>query len=388
MVMNLHKNKVLVLGAGAVGTTMVFDLAESDENQITVVDCSPIALAQFQNLANVTAIDFDVNRLSGISLTKLGSFDLVFGALPSWLGLEAMKAVIDAKIPYYIDVSFMEENAITLLDKKAKKNGVTCIMDCGVAPGLSNIIAARVIQKLEGCKYVTIYAGGLPVNRNSGFLNYKAGFSAYDVIELYTRPSRVLENGKIAFKEALSDVEMVSIPGVDCPLEALTTDGLRSLLDTVSDNVTVYEKTLRYPGHFQAISVLRNVGLFSKNQIALKNGVAVRPIDVAAKLLFPLWQFDVGEKDFTVLYVVAEDENRKVLGDWSFVDEGRDGIRSLPRTTAFPATIAGQLLVNKETKLTCGVHAPEALAYEEYGFSQLLKGLQSKGILYVSSCRL
>src|SRR5262249_10095963 len=131
-----------------------------------------------------------------------------------------------------------------------------------------------------------------------------APFAPSDVIEEYVRPARMVENGKIVIKEALSEPELIDFPGVGS-LEAFNTDGLRSLIQTLAGVPDMKEKTLRYPGHIELMRVLRPTGFFDQKPITV-DGVSVRPLDVTSALLFPKWTFEEGEGELTVLRVIVE----------------------------------------------------------------------------------
>ena len=203
-----------------------------------------------------------------------------------------------------------------------------------------------------------ILVGGLPVVRRWPW-EYAAVFSPIDVLEEYTRPARFIERGERVEREALSEPELIDVPGVGT-LEAFNTDGLRSLLDTIRAP-DVREKTLRWPGHIDKIRVLRAMGLLGTEAIRA-GGVSVRPIDVTAKLLFPQWQLRAGEEEFTVLRVevVGRKEGRLVRRIWDLLDrtDRATGDTSMARTTGFPAAIVARMVAKGELR-SPGVHPPE-----------------------------
>ena len=199
--------------------------------------------------------------------------DLVIGAVPGFMGFATLKAVIEAG-KNVVDISFFDEDPFEL-DALATANGVTAVMDCGVAPGLSNMVlgyhAARMTVESFRCM-----VGGLPVKRSWPW-QYKAPFSPIDVLEEYTRPARLVENGEVVVKPALSDPQLVEIEPVGT-LEAFNTDGLRTLLVTMSVP-DMAEKTLRYPGHIDMVRVLRDNGFLDKEPVDVRRhvGAAHRP---------------------------------------------------------------------------------------------------------------
>jgi lysine 6-dehydrogenase len=357
--------QILVLGCGMIGSAVALELARSETNRVSVADCNADRLSACARCEGIRRIDRDLSNADDIRSLAAGH-DLVINALPGFLGYQALRAIIDAGRDA-VDISFMPEDACAL-DDLARQRGVTAIVDCGVAPGLSNMIAAAAAAQLSPCERIDIYVGGLPAAPEPPY-EYKAGFSPADVIEEYVRPARVVEDGCVIEKEALSEIEVLEVPGVGT-LEAFLTDGLRSLTHTLGVPF-MREKTLRYPGHAAVMRTLRDGGFFSKEPIVAA-GVALRPLDVTQALLFPRWAFDEGEPDLTVLRVVAQGHQDAdcVELTWDLLDryDRATGLRSMSRTTAFPAAIVAGLVA--EGAFPPGVHPPEVA-----GVKGLLDGI-------------
>jgi saccharopine dehydrogenase-like NADP-dependent oxidoreductase len=371
--------QVMVLGGGMVGSAAASDLAHSGF-EVTQVDASPKALerAAAKGLRTMRA---DLGRPDAVTEAVAGA-DLVVGALPSALGLQTLRAVIAAGKPY-CDISFMPEDAWEL-DELAKSRGVCAVTDCGVAPGVSNLLAGYAAHVLDPCDSIEIYVGGLPLERHWPF-EYKAGFAPFDVIEEYTRPARIVEGGRVVIKEALSEPELMNFPGIGT-LEAFNTDGLRSLAYTLKVP-DMKEKTLRYPGHIELMRVLRQMGLFSKEPIEVK-GQKVVPLDVTAALLFPLWTFGPGEADVTVMRVTAagKQQGRPTRLTWDLCDRHDAGadLRSMSRTTAFAATSMATLMARGVVSRP-GVHQPEVLAREPGLLAAFLEEYERRGVRVTAS---
>jgi lysine 6-dehydrogenase len=129
-----------------------------------------------------------------------------------------------------VDIAFFPEDALSL-DALAKEHGVSAVVDCGVAPGMSNLLLGAAAAELDETTEAVVYVGGLPVQRQWPW-EYKAVFSPVDVIEEYTRPARVVEHGQIVVKEPLTDREYLDFAGIGT-LEAFVSDGLRSVMHTL-----------------------------------------------------------------------------------------------------------------------------------------------------------
>ena len=293
------------------------------------------------------------------------------------MGFNTLKSIIEAG-KNVVDISFFPEDPF-LLDDLAKEKGVTAIVDCGVAPGFANIILGYHNQKMKISDYKCL-VGGLPYKREWPF-EYKAFFSPIDVIEEYTRPARIVVDGKVVEKPALSDPEIINYKEVG-ELEAFNTDGLRSLMQTMKIP-NMIEKTMRYPGHIELMKIFREVGFFSDKEIEI-TGKQIRPIDLTSKLLFPFWKPEKGEEDFTILDVLIKGkENGKNSSHRYFVFDSYDQAEhnsSMARTTGFTCCAAARFLLegNFEKK---GICPPEFLGENENCYNYILSYLSKKGIV-------
>jgi saccharopine dehydrogenase-like NADP-dependent oxidoreductase len=371
--------RAIVLGAGMVGSAMAEDLAADRAYEVTVADVRPDVLARRPTASGLRALTADLGD-PDVVRKLVSDFDLVLGALPSSLGLKTLRAVIEARKPY-VDISFMAEDG-TELSGLARELGVTAVIDCGVAPGVSNMIAGWGASQLDVCERLDICVGGLPVERRWPY-EYKAGFSPIDVIEEYTRPARIVEKGRLVVREALSEPELLDFAGIGT-LEAFNTDGLRSLVQTLSGVPDMRERTLRYPGHIALMRVLRETGFFSKEPVPVR-GLTVRPLDVTAALLFPKWTFGEGEADLTVMRVVVEGlrgkERVRISADLLDRYDPRTGLRSMSRTTAFPAAIMARMVAEGRFSRK-GVFPPEIPAREPGLLDRMLAELERRGVHY------
>jgi saccharopine dehydrogenase-like NADP-dependent oxidoreductase len=368
----------VVLGAGMVGSVVAADLAADPEFEVTVADADPAALRAAGaraggKLATAQADLSHAPTIKGI----VAAADVVVGALPGRLGRAALEAVIDAG-RNCCDISFMAEDALEL-DERARNKGVTAVVDCGVAPGLSNMLAGRAAVALQPCARIAIYVGGLPRDPQPP-LNYKAAFSPADVIELYVRPARLVEQGRVVVRPALSDVEPIEFAGVRA-LEAFNTDGLRSLIRTL-DVPNMVEKTVRYPGHAELMRAFRETGLFSAEPVTV-GAESVRPVDLAGAVLFPRWGYEPGEEDLTVLRVIAEgrDEGGPARLAWELIDryDTASGTTSMGRTTAFPCAITARLIADGRIAEP-GVVPPEAIGRRPELLDHILSELRARNV--------
>ncbi len=368
------KKKITVLGAGMVGRTLAADLAK--QHDVTSVDFSRQNLARLQKMAKVKIIEADLSDEEEIK-RLVANADLVMGAVPGFMGFNMLKAVLDAK-KNIVDISFFPEDPFRL-DLLARQAKVTAIVDCGVAPGMDNIILGYHARRMKVARFVCM-VGGLPAERKMPW-QYKAPFSPVDVLEEYTRPARLVEGGEVVTKPALSEAELVEFKGVGT-LEAFNTDGLRTLLSMDIPNMA--EKTLRYPGHLDLIKGFRDAGFFSSDEVDV-NGVKVKPVDVAGKILFPQWKYEEGEEDFTVMRVMVEGEEKgkKKRYTYDLFDRYNTETQtsSMARTTGYTATAAANLVLNGQYKKR-GIISPEKLGEDETAFNLILSYLKNRKVNY------
>lgn len=375
--------KVVVLGGGRVGGAMARDLARTGEFEVAVADASERALASLATEPRIAPTRADLSQPSGVAAAVAGA-DLVVGAVPGFMGFETVRQVLALGKPL-VDISFFDEDAF-LLDGLARERGVPAVVDCGVAPGLSNLLAGHAAANCERLHRFACYVGGLPSVRRWPW-EYRAVFSPADVIEEYTRPARLVEYGTRVTRPALSDLELLDLPGVGT-VEAFLTDGLRTLLFTL-DAPFMVEKTLRFPGHAEKMRLLRDAGFFGREPVEVA-GTTVRPLDLTARLLFPAWQLGEGEEDVTFLRVEvdAESDGRRRRSTFDLVDrfDRATGTTSMARTTGYTATAVARL-VARGLYAKPGVSPPEFIGREPGCLDFVRRELAERGMVIEETVR-
>lgn len=357
---------------------MALDLAIEERFAVTAADIDAAALEELQaRQPQLTVIREDLSNPSRVTELVAG-YDIVLNAVPGFMGYATLGAIIDAR-RNVVDISFFGEDPFELNDR-AVMAGVTAIVDCGVSPGLSNLLIGRVAEELDSVDSVLIYVGGLPEVRERPF-EYKAVFSPIDVIAEYVRPARYVENGVMVTRPALSDPELIEFPGVGT-LEAFNTDGLRSLAQTISCP-NMKEKTLRYPGHCEQMAMLREAGFFCEAEIIV-DGSPVRPIDVTAALLFPKWKMGPRDTDITVLWfeVKGRKDRRDVSHTFRLLDryDSHSGTLSMARTTGYTATAAVRMLA-EGLYTEPGIAPPELFGRQEKPCDFMIRCLRDRGVI-------
>lgn len=368
--------KIAVLGAGMVGRTMAIDLCKNFDT--SSFDISQANLDLLNNYPAIKKQQADLSAFNNYS-NWLNEFDLVVCAVPGFMGYKTLEAIINAG-KNVVDISFFPEDALAL-DKLAKEKNVTAIVDCGVAPGMSNWVIGYYNGKMKINSFECM-VGGLPKQRIKPW-EYKAPFSPVDVIEEYTRPARYVENGHIVTKPALSDAELIDFEYAGT-LESFNTDGLRSILYTMKHIPNMKEKTLRYPGHISLIQSMQKAGFFSEEPVEV-NGTKLRPIDMTSKILFSQWKLKASEPEFTIMKIVCKGlmDEKETTVEYFLYDEydPQSGASSMSRTTGYTCTAAVNLLA-KNMFTEKGVFPPELAATTPGCFDFVLQYLAERNVHY------
>lgn len=370
--------EIIVLGAGMVGSAMAVDLSEN--HKVTLADLNLNSLEKIKSKTGlINTIQLDVTHSENLK-EAVRPFDLVVCAVPGFLGFNVLKSLIEAG-KNVVDISFFPENALEL-SQLAVQNNVTVIVDCGVAPGLGNIILGYHNERMKITDFECL-VGGLPKIKKWPFY-YKAPFSPVDVIEEYTRPARYVENGHTVIKEALSDCELIEFEKIGT-LEAFNTDGLRSLIFTMPHIKNMKEKTLRYPGHVDTVKALKAVGFFDKKPIDLK-GQFISPIEFTSKILFHEWKLEEGEDEFTIMKIklkgLDSDGNQQTVV-YELYDEydPKTQTSSMARTTGYTATAAANWFLEGNFNEK-GIWPPELIGKQNGCYEFVMAYLQERGVRF------
>jgi saccharopine dehydrogenase-like NADP-dependent oxidoreductase len=367
--------KIVVLGAGMVGRAMAMDLAH--KHQVTVADISEENLKRLLGKPDIITRKADLSKKANIQ-ELIKDCELVVNAVPGFMGYKTTEAVIEMG-KNIVDISFFPENGLEL-EQLAKEKGVIAVIDCGVAPGMGNVILGHHNAVMEVESY-ECYVGGLPFCRTLPF-QYKAPFSPIDVIEEYIRPARYVRNKQIITIPALTEPELMDFAEVGT-LQAFNTDGLRSLLFTM-DIPDMIEKTMRYPGHIDYMKMLRAGGFFSEEEIEVK-GKLIKPIDLTAQLLIDKWKLGETEPEFTVMRikVCGMEQGEKVCWQYDLFDryDKVTGISSMARTTGYSATSAVELVLNGDYNRV-GISPPEFIGAVPGCLEKMLAYQKERGVIY------
>ena len=357
--------KLLVIGSGMMGSAAAFDMARSPQvDSVTLVD---------SDTKRAREVAMRVNRITNEKKVRAGTLDAsdekaavkmmrghdgALSAVPYFLNLGLARAAIEARC-HFADLG--GNNTVVrqelALAKRAEQRGVALAPDCGVSPGMASILGGELVRRLGGhADALRIYVGGLPEQPTPPF-HYQLVFSVEGLINEYVEPARILRKGKLTMIDPLTEPEDFYIPGF-APLVAFHTSGGTSTMpETFEGKVgECFEKTLRYPGHYDLLCELKELGLFSSETMQIGDA-QVSPRAVISKILER--KFAGKAPDVTILRIEAHESVkapglRGLLGGklegrvatFSLVDhyDPKTDMSSMMRTTAFPASVVVQMM--------------------------------------------
>lgn len=339
---------IIALGCGLVGKFVVTKLS-SLGYKIHVIDL--VIPTEIKENSEISCEEGDVFQI----VNDLPKAKVILNLLPGNIG-EIIRPILISEGNDIIDLAFTETEP-SVHHQHAVKNNCTLIWDVGIAPGLSNMIIKKEYNADSQIKDLSIKVGGNPAKPDNDW-SYMAPFSPSDVIEEYTRPARIIENGKIKIVEPLTDLHSINVNNFGM-MEAFLTDGLRSLLNSrMAENMREY--TVRWPGHIQ-------------KWIASKDSLTDEE-------LIESWKFDHSKDEFTWMEIKISYDEYQVI--WEIVDKGLDGASSMARTTGLVTIACAMDLLessaNESNWFDSGVLAPENLGTES--IDKVIKFMRSEKV--------
>jgi lysine 6-dehydrogenase len=356
--------RMLVLGGGLQGSACAYDLLQDPAvESVRLGDRHADRLAPFlapYSGPRLIPTMIDAHDTEAV-LGAMRDVDAVCCALPYYYNTSMTRLAIEAGA-HFCDLGgnteiVMQQKA---MNDAAAAKGITVIPDCGLAPGMVNVLAQHGIDQLDAVDSVRIYVGGLPQNPEPP-LNYQIVYSLEGVLDYYTTLSWVVRDGKRTQVKALSERESVSFPAPVGELEAFhTAGGLSTMADRYADRIPTMEyKTLRYPGHAAIMEAIRDLGLIDNEPVEVK-GARVSPRDVFIAAAGP--RLRKQGPDLVALRVVVSGSKAgqaKTL-TWELIDrfDEATGVTAMMRTTGYSLAITALMQARGEIK-PAGVHTPD-----------------------------
>jgi lysine 6-dehydrogenase len=356
---------MLVLGAGLQGSACAYDLLQNPEvSQVRLADLRfdhlPAFLAPLSG-PRLIPTTLDVRDREAV-LAVMRECDAVMSAIPYYFNLQLAECAVEAGVHFCdlggnTEIVFQQKE----LAERAIEKGITIVPDCGVAPGMVNILAQYGISQLDTTDSVRIYVGGLPQHPEPP-LNYQIVYSLEGVLDYYTTLSWVVRDGKREQVTALSERENVDFAAPVGTLEAFhTAGGLSTMAFRYEGQIPTMEyKTLRYPGHAQIMESIRELGLLDLEPVDVK-GTKVVPRDLFVSLVGPKLTKPKGQDLLALrVTVTGQKDGKPATRQFDLIDyyDPRTGISAMMRTTGFSLSITGQMQARGEVKPS-GVWTPD-----------------------------
>jgi len=371
--------RMLVLGSGLQGSACAYDLLQDKEvREVRLADVHighlPEFLAPYSG-PRLIPTTLDVRDHSAV-LGAMRECDAVMSAIPYYFNLEMARLAVEAGV-HFCDLGGNTQIVFKQmeLDAEARRKKVTIVPDCGLAPGMVNILAEHGIKQLDTVESVKIFVGGLPQHPEPP-LNYMLVYSLEGALDYYTTLSWILRDGKRKQVMALSEREPVRFDSPLGELEAFhTAGGLSTMAFRYEGKIPRMEyKTLRYPGHAEIMESIRALGLLDLEPVDVK-GTKVVPRDVFIAVVGPHLQKPKGHDLVALRVVVTGTKGGKPAAKtFELVDlyDEAHGVSAMMRTTAYSLSITGLMQVRGQVKPT-GVHTPDECVPAEPYIAELRK---------------
>jgi len=349
---------ILVLGGGQQGRVIASDMARSlPADTIHVADLHAPALPELRNLSWIEADASDATALARL----IAAHDLAVGALPSRFGFGAMQAAIDAR-RNLVDVSFAAEDPMSL-DGAARRANVSIAPDCGLAPGLSHLLAGDAYARFGAPERLEILVGGVAQDASRPYGSVVT-WSLDDLVEEYTRAARIVRGGEVVELPVFTELVDEEVEGAGT-MECFLSDGLRTLLYTLPRVRDMEEKTLRWPGHVAAIRPLLERGAAPFLAEFRARCVADPPADLVALVVRARWPN--GRRRTHTMIDRYDPATR---------------LTAMARTTAFTTSVMAQLAAEGGLP-RAGVLPPELVAANPKATRFVLERMEQRGVRFV-----
>ncbi len=387
--------KALILGgSGIQGAAVAKDMVKQESVTEVVIAArrkeALEATASWIKSEKLKTDRVDVSDKNGlVKLIEAGKFDVVVSSVPWRVAIPPLEASIDAGVNLldfglYQNLEFDEK--ISTFDENAKNRGITVVPSCGVAPGLTNMLAGFGASKLDKVDKIHIFVGGIPEEPKPP-LGYKTVWSLEGVWTEYSGKCRIIRDGKMDEVDAASGLEFIDFPKVG-KMQAFYTDGIGTLLHSYKDTFLkgvqeIYEKTLRWPGHIEKIHTLRECFLLDTEAIKVGE-VEISPRRFLTTLLNPELKLGGDERDLTVLRVdvIGKKEGSEAKYTFYMADyrDMETGVLSMARTTGYTGSIIAQMMCEGKIKEK-GIVMPEKLGADEEIFGEMLREYSKRNII-------
>jgi lysine 6-dehydrogenase len=380
----MSKKVYAVLGGGRQGTAAAYDMAKWGEAEKVLI--GDIDLEAAQKAAR------RVNQLRGRKIAEghqvdvtdharlvefLTGVDSFLSAVPYWNNPAITRAAIEAKA-CMTDLGGNTDlvRQQMALSPQAQEAGIAIIPDCGQVPGMGTSLSVYAMSLLDETDEILMWDGGNPLHPQPPF-NYILTFNIAGLTNEYYGVAHFIREGqRVAVPTFLSeDYETVDFPEPIGTMEAFVAGGGTSTMPWTFEGKlkTLWNKTLRWPGHFAEWQAYMKAGLLETEPVEV-NGVKVAPRDVLHAVLDPKIRAKPGEPDLVIVRVLAkgrkDGQPAEALVELIDRYDEKLGFTAMERTTGWDGAL--KAILNAQGVTPRGVN-PAEVAVEGQRYAEELR---------------
>ena len=374
---------ITVLGAGSIGASVVRELCArtGEVEQVQVCDTRSQALQRLHEQVDadqfLRSFQVDVRDTGVLSQIVKGS-DCVISCVPAELNPELAELCLDVGV-HFCDLG--GEDALVdqqlALDERAREKGVWIVPNCGLAPGLVNVVCLHGIDRLDRAEAAHLRVGDVPLHPEPPF-NFRVSWSAERILSDYTNPAQLIEDGQVVEAEALSREEAIEFEDPFGQMEAFCTQGgLSTLTDTLAGHVEALDhKTIRWPGHAHQMRFVIGLGLAEERKIGVRTHLTYR--DLLVRRMRKRLGGDYEDAVLMRVLLRGEQDGRPTTLVYEMVERYDPATQqtAMMRCTAVPTVVAALFLAREGTVSGGGADVPEQVIPRD----QFLEGVADRGL--------
>lgn len=357
---------ITVLGAGSIGASVVRELStrSDDVTRVQVCDTRSQALQalheQVDDSGSLRSFQVDIRDTGVLSQIVQGS-DCVISCVPAEHNPELAELCLDVGV-HFCDLGgndALVEKELAL-HERAREKGVWVVPNCGLAPGLVNVLCLYGIEQLDHAEAAHLRVGDVPLHPNPPF-NFRISWSAERILSDYTNPARLIEDGQVVEADALSRREDIEFGEPFGTMEAFCTQGgLSTLTDTLAGRVEALDhKTIRWPGHAHQMRFVIGLGLAENRKIGVRTHLTYR--DLLVRRLRKRLGGDYEDAVLLRVLLRGEKEGRPASLVYEMVERYDPTTQqtAMMRCTAIPTVVVALSLARADVRASGGADVPE-----------------------------
>jgi saccharopine dehydrogenase-like NADP-dependent oxidoreductase len=364
--------KLTVIGAGSIGAAVVRELCsgDNDVSQVKICDTRSRALQRLHDQIDspsLRSFQVDARDMNVLSQIVEGS-DCVISCVPAEHNPDLAELCLDVGV-HFCDLGGDDRTVQQqlALDEEAREKSVWIVPNCGLAPGLVNVLCLHGIDQFDRAEAASIRVGDVPLHPEPPF-NFRISWSAERIIDDYTHPGRLIENGQVVNVDALSRDEEIRFE--EEPFDTMeafcTQGGLSTLTDTLAGRINELDhKTIRWPGHAQQMRFLMGLGLGEDRKIGVRTHLTYR--DILVRRMRERLGGDYEDAVLIRVLVRGERDGAPATVVYEGIERYNEHTRqtAMMRCTSIPTVVTALLLAREQAVSGGGAGVPEEVLPRE-----------------------